>query len=768
VDLRDKVRHDARGGIVGDSIGRRAGFAWAPNKALLGERTIKFRVRQPREVSNDILGRLQVYLAEGANLIVMRLSGKVQQRPAETLNAWGEQFVRIATDLKAAKVTASSKVLAEQRADAERRLSSAERAYEQFRVSTITQPSEAMAIAPGAAMGGVPMVRTDPAVENYTTSKYQLEALRRDRSQLEGVARTLRPDYVPTAALLNVPVVNVDPAASELRASVAEMVSLESQVRVLRQTYQDITPPLSTKLGQLRTLQSQTIPQQLAAFVGQLRQREGQLGGVVTRSTGELRAIPQRTTQQEALRRDRDAAAELFRVLDTRFKEVELSQKSLTPDVRVLDAAVMPSEPNENTAPRLIALGLAVGLAIGAGLAVILDRIDRRFRYPTQATHGLGLQILGAVPRIDQRRQSPERVAQIVEAFRAVRMNVRYACMPNPRVTLTVTSPSPHDGKSLVASNLALSFAEGGWRTVIVDGDLRRGQLNSTFDLPSGPGSSSTSRARACSARWCRRRRTRTCRSWPRARATAAAPSCWRRRACGSWSRRSRGVRRGHRRLAAAQRRHRRLRPRHGDGERGARAAARRHRHEDGGGQAADLRPAAGAGHRRGAQRGRRRGRHVPVLRLRPRLPPRRGRLGGRRRRVGRAPAAGGALNRRRRAPRLGRRSRAGAAGAAARRERGAALTSGPPLCVGEGRQPCSVQRVAPVARLRHSCWTGAASGPGPDGGRSQQKRYRTATCTSRSGPVLQLRRQSAEHFLLNRCPCCSTIRPTFRRCGGR
>ena len=93
------------------------------------------------------------------------------------------------------------------------------------------------------------------------------------------------------------------------------------------------------------------------------------------------------------------------------------------------------------------------------------------------------------VPVIDQtRRQSPERVAQIVEAFRSIRMNVRYACMPGTRVTLTVTSPGPNDGKSLVASNLALSFAEGGWRTVLIDGDLRRGQINTTFDLPSTPG----------------------------------------------------------------------------------------------------------------------------------------------------------------------------------------------------------------------------------------------------------------------------------------
>ena len=485
--LRDKIGAVTEEGIVGDSIGRRAGFAWAPSKALLGERTVKFRVRQPREVSNDIIGRrLSVGLAEGAGLIQMRLSGKQQQKPAETLNAWGEEFVKIATRLKAARVTASSKVLAEQRAEADRRLSDAERKYEQFRVQTIALPSDALAIQGG---GVVSAFRNDPVMDNYTSSKIALEGLRRERVQLERVRGQVRPDYVPVEGLLATSIVNTDPAATNLQVALKEYVGLVAQVRELRRTLQDITPPLSIKLEQLRTLQAQTIPQYLDAFLAQVRQREGQLAGVVTQSTGELQRIPQRTTESESLRRDRDAAANLFGVLDSRYHEAELAEKSVTPDVGVLDAAVLPSAPSDNTAPRLIALGLVGGLALGLALAVLIDRVDRRFRYPSQATHGLGLQILGAVPVVDQTRpQSPERVAQIVESFRAIRMNVRYACMPNPRVTLTVTSPSPHDGKSLIASNLALSFAEGGWRTVLVDGDLRRGQLNATFDLPSGPG----------------------------------------------------------------------------------------------------------------------------------------------------------------------------------------------------------------------------------------------------------------------------------------
>ena len=484
--LRDKVGAVSEEGIAGDSIGRRAGFAWRPTKAQLGERTIKFRVRQPREVSNDIIGRrLAVGLAEGANLIVMRLAGTAQQRPAETLNAWGDEFVKIATELKAAKVKASTEVLAQQRDQAAKTLADKERAFEQYRVQTINLPSDALAIGPGT--GGA--VRNDPALDNYTASKYQLEDISRQRQQLANVRGAFRADYVPVEAILNVPLVNTDPAAATLRASLTELVQLQAQIRQLRRTLQDIHPTVKAALDQERTLETATIPQQFNTYLSQVQGRERQLGGVVSQSTGELRAIPQRTTQLEALRRDKDAAADLFRLLNARYAEAELAQRSLTPDVRVLDTAVLPSAPNENTVPRLIALGLAAGLALGLGLAILIDRFDRRFRYPTQVTHGLGLQILGVVPVVDQTRpQSPERVAQIVEAFRSIRMNVRYACMPNPRVTLTVTSPSPHDGKSLIASNLALSFAEGGWRTVLVDGDLRRGQLNATFDLPSGPG----------------------------------------------------------------------------------------------------------------------------------------------------------------------------------------------------------------------------------------------------------------------------------------
>jgi capsular exopolysaccharide synthesis family protein len=74
------------------------------------------------------------------------------------------------------------------------------------------------------------------------------------------------------------------------------------------------------------------------------------------------------------------------------------------------------------------------------------------------------------------------------EALRAIRLNVAYAHGGAGPITFTITSPGSADGKSFLASNLARTFASNGHRTVIVDGDLRRGVLHRHLDLPRRPG----------------------------------------------------------------------------------------------------------------------------------------------------------------------------------------------------------------------------------------------------------------------------------------
>src|SRR3989454_4053526 len=101
----------------------------------------------------------------------------------------------------------------------------------------------------------------------------------------------------------------------------------------------------------------------------------------------------------------------------------------------------------------------------------------------------MGLAILGAVPHLERGRNGKKSgaVLQVVEAVRGIRLNVLHAHGAGPAV-LTVTSPGRSDGKSFVASNLAVAFADAGYRTLLIDGDVRCGRLHRVLKLPRTPG----------------------------------------------------------------------------------------------------------------------------------------------------------------------------------------------------------------------------------------------------------------------------------------
>jgi capsular exopolysaccharide synthesis family protein len=128
-------------------------------------------------------------------------------------------------------------------------------------------------------------------------------------------------------------------------------------------------------------------------------------------------------------------------------------------------------------------MGLLAGLGLGVVGAIVLDRVDPKVRYPEQVSRDLGLPILGAVPHL--RDKEP---AEVIEALRGVRLNLLNEYGPAMPLLVTVTSPGAGDGKSFLAANVALTFADGGHRTLLVDGDVRRGLLHRRFKVNRQPG----------------------------------------------------------------------------------------------------------------------------------------------------------------------------------------------------------------------------------------------------------------------------------------
>src|SRR5690606_21590830 len=129
-----------------------------------------------------------------------------------------------------------------------------------------------------------------------------------------------------------------------------------------------------------------------------------------------------------------------------------------------------------------------VGSAVGGVL--LMDRMDARFRYAGDVTREFGLDILGSIPRIqtDGKRKGALNTAQALEAFRELRIHVCCAYGSTGPLTSAVSSPADGEGMSLLSSNLAVAFAEVGRRTLLLDGDTRRGDAHRLLGRERVPG----------------------------------------------------------------------------------------------------------------------------------------------------------------------------------------------------------------------------------------------------------------------------------------
>ena len=482
--LATKSGTELQHGTVGDSVGPGVGFAWVPPATVLpAGRNIVFTVSTPRDAAVRLGNDLRALIPEQGTFLTLRLSGTNPGLTAATLNAVAQRFVEVAAQLKTEKLAELTRILGEQLQQSEADLRRAETALEGYRVGTITLPADpATPIAPGLEQ------TRDPVYSSFFAMKVDREQLRRDR---EAIERVLALPADSGDLVIGLQTVASARNAPELMAALNDLTQKEAELRALRNRYTNDYPPVQRLAADVTVLRRQTAPALAHSLVDELRARELELDGRIGSASRDLRQIPARAIEEARRRRDVTVAENLYTNLQQRYAEAHLAEVSSIPDVRVLDAAATPEEPTgRNVVPLLFLGGVAGGIGLAVILAILLDRVDRRIRYPDQVTKDMGLTILGVVPRINtgNGKLDSDDATQVVEALRNIRLNVVHAYGAAGPLIMTITSPGPGDGKSFISSNLALSFAEMGHRTLLIDGDIRRGTLHRVLTLNRKPG----------------------------------------------------------------------------------------------------------------------------------------------------------------------------------------------------------------------------------------------------------------------------------------
>jgi capsular exopolysaccharide synthesis family protein len=163
----------------------------------------------------------------------------------------------------------------------------------------------------------------------------------------------------------------------------------------------------------------------------------------------------------------------------------------------VVEPAIVPLEPSSPRPLLNTALAAVLGLVLGLAVAFARDHLDDTIKSAEDIEQVTRLATLGQLMRMrgDPSRSEIYRLAALLyprspaaEAFRTLRTNIDFASVDTRLSTLLITSSLSGEGKTTVAGNLALVFAQTGRRTLLVDADLRRPGVHRLFDLPNSRG----------------------------------------------------------------------------------------------------------------------------------------------------------------------------------------------------------------------------------------------------------------------------------------
>ena len=234
--------------------------------------------------------------------------------------------------------------------------------------------------------------------------------------------------------------------------------------------------------------------------------REASLRTVLDSYDRQMERLPNKELLLLRLTRSQQVNDNIYRLLLERFEEARITEAGQIGNVRVIDTAKEPRSPIKPRKFQNLLLALIVGLTLGGGLAFFTESLDRSIKNPEEAEALLGLPVIGLIPSIGDldgkfkgTRNEIELISSrlvthfvprspVAEAYRTVRTNLSFSRPDNPPRTILVTSAVPQEGKTTTTANLAITLAQMGGKTLIVDSDLRRPAIRKVFNLESKEG----------------------------------------------------------------------------------------------------------------------------------------------------------------------------------------------------------------------------------------------------------------------------------------
>lgn len=461
------------------------------------------------ELRRRLLGLVELVSPKGIEVIDISVQGPSYKENHLIATVYANAFLKYNLELSRAELTAKRKLLEDEKINKLDELNISESNLEEFqkksgivevgsevnKLINLTSSLEALSNstlieikAEEAALNSLnyEMSQIDPSFQLYVDRLINEQSLNEILKSIAGI------EINKELEMSNI-------TDESVRMKINE--EAENKINALRRSYDEQIAILKAGLEantpqDRRSLLNKIVDIQVN--LSSLRTKLNSVQGLRNFYEKEFTQLPSAVIEYAKLERNRKSAENLFSVVENKYQEALINERSRLGNVFIIDPgeeSALPIGPNR----MLITIaGLIIGMILGYTYAFSKEYFDRSIKSPDEIEKK-GISVLSWIPKIDEVEdlklpgsefviaRNPK--SAVSEAFKALRTRIQFSKLEDkPLKKILVSSSLPSEGKTTVTVNLAGSFALTNKKVLIVDCDLRKPKIHSVFKAERYPG----------------------------------------------------------------------------------------------------------------------------------------------------------------------------------------------------------------------------------------------------------------------------------------
>lgn len=444
------------------------------------------------------LGKLKIQPIRNSRLVKVNFESQDPQLAAKVVNTLAQAYIDWGLSLRLKTQQNAAVFLDEQVKEVKRKLEASEQALQQYRekfgVAALTGGSSSKD-SKGAG-GGEDISRQKMAQVNsqlIEATNKRIEAEIYYHKAREALQHPEQAESIPEAVNNQVIVSIKNQEVQLLREKTEKSEKFGPKHPAMVALNQEIESLRRKKFQEIKNL----VDAMKSRYEATLAQ-ERSLQGALSRSQVETINRDKVAIQYQVLQQETESNRGLYDMLLKRLKETNVSEENRTVNIHVVDPAEIPKSPAKPRVTLNLLLACLVGLMGGVGVAFFLEYLDNTVKTPDDLKQYFNIPYLGPVPSFPVKEDNPgselislsDPKSSASEAYRGLRTGILFSTPGHSPKSLLITSSGPQEGKTITASNLAVTMAQSGQKILMLDCDMRKPRLHKIFNCDKGRGMS--------------------------------------------------------------------------------------------------------------------------------------------------------------------------------------------------------------------------------------------------------------------------------------